>query len=546
MSQPLTKVLLRFECRNLPNLDNLSLSDGQVWAFILDRQTNQWILLGTTEIIRNNLNPVFSETLRLDYFFETVQSLKFIVVDIDKPVQSLVGHTDIFGEVIVNLSDIVGGRSQSCSRAIQSKRQFSGLLIVRAEEVKDMRTNVQMSISCSNLDKKDFLGKSDPYLEIMKSRNGEWALVHRTEVIKKNLNPIWEPFLLDLSSMVDNGNINTLLRFQVFDWDDDGKSDFIGDFQCTIEHIKNGQVSWELVNEKKRKGNKKYKNSGILSFNRFDLTRQYSFMDYLVGGTQMNLIVAIDYTASNGDPRSPNSLHYLNPNGSLNQYAQVISSVGNILLSYDSDGRVPTYGFGAKLPDGNVSHCFHVNGTNNPEVVGVNGILQSYYNSFSHGVTLFGPTNFAPIINVAAQIAANLHRNNQDLQSYLILLIITDGEITDLPETTREIVNASGLPMSIVIVGVGTHDFAQMNFLDGDGGKLRSGNRYAERDMVQFVPYSLYAHDPNQLAAATLAEIPKQFLQYMIKNNVVPRPPLTQQEITVIETQQITTIMTNQ
>jgi len=269
-------------------------------------------------------------------------------------------------------------------------------------------------------------------------------------------------------------------------------------------------------------------------------------MDYLVGGTQMNLIVAIDYTASNGDPRSPNSLHYLNPNGSLNQYAQVISSVGNILLSYDSDGRVPTYGFGAKLPDGNVSHCFHVNGTNFPEVVGVNGILQSYYNSFSHGVTLFGPTNFAPIINVAAQIAANLHRNNQDLQSYLILLIITDGEITDLPETTREIVNASGLPMSIVIVGVGTHDFAQMNFLDGDGGKLRSGNRYAERDMVQFVPYSLYAHDPNQLAAATLAEIPKQFLQYMIKNNVVPRPPLTQQEITVIETQQITTIMTNQ
>jgi hypothetical protein len=27
----------------------------------------------------------------------------------------------------------------------------------------------------------------------------------------------------------------------------------------------------------------------------------------------------------------------------------VISSVGNILLSYDSDGAVPTFGFGAKL-----------------------------------------------------------------------------------------------------------------------------------------------------------------------------------------------------
>lgn len=30
-------------------------------------------------------------------------------------------------------------------------------------------------------------------------------------------------------------------------------------------------------------------------------------------------------------------------------YESVISSVGSILLAYDSDGAVPTFGFGAKL-----------------------------------------------------------------------------------------------------------------------------------------------------------------------------------------------------
>ena len=46
---------------------------------------------------------------------------------------------------------------------------------------------------------------------------------------------------------------------------------------------------------------------------------------------------------------------------------------------------------------------------------------------------------------------------------YYVLLIITDGEITDMDETKRAIVSASNLPMSIIIVGVGENrDFSSM------------------------------------------------------------------------------------
>ena len=47
--------------------------------------------------------------------------------------------------------------------------------------------------------------------------------------------------------------------------------------------------------------------------------------------TQLNFIVAIDYTGSNGDPRDPNSLHYFNPQNPCNQYTNAIGSVGNIV-----------------------------------------------------------------------------------------------------------------------------------------------------------------------------------------------------------------------
>ena len=46
--------------------------------------------------------------------------------------------------------------------------------------------------------------------------------------------------------------------------------------------------------------------------------------------TQLNFIVAIDYTGSNGDPRDPKSLHYFDPG----QYSK---SLDNALSQSESD-----------------------------------------------------------------------------------------------------------------------------------------------------------------------------------------------------------------
>ena len=80
-------------------------------------------------------------------------------------------------------------------------------------------------------------------------------------------------------------------------------------------------------------------------------------------------------------------------------------------------------------------------------------------------------------------------------QSYYVLLIITDGVISDFPETLSAIVYTSTLPMSVIIVGVGVADFGAMNSLDGDDGVLRdaTGN-VARRDVVQFVPFRQFNH----------------------------------------------------
>ena len=106
---------------------------------------------------------------------------------------------------------------------------------------------------------------------------------------------------------------------------------------------------------------------------------------------------------------------------------------------------------------------------------------------------------------------------------YQVLLIITDGEITDMSNTIEAIIDASAKPLSIVIIGVGSADFQKMDDLDGDGGLLRSGSHTAQRDIVQFVPFRKAGRSAENLAAEVLAEIPGQLLEYMKKNGLQPR-----------------------
>lgn len=105
------------------------------------------------------------------------------------------------------------------------------------------------------------------------------------------------------------------------------------------------------------------------------------------------------------------------------------------------------------------------------------------------------------------------------------MLILTDGIINDMQKTIDQIVRGSTLPLSIIIVGVGNADFSSMDILDADDEPLYS-NRYKkfmESDIVQFVPFSEFKNDPRLLAKEVLEEIPRQFLYFMERNNIVPR-----------------------
>lgn len=61
-----------------------------------------------------------------------------------------------------------------------------------------------------------------------------------------------------------------------------------------------------------------------------NLVFNYSFLDYLNGGTQIALTIGIDFTASNGLPTRKGTLHYVGET-TLNSYEQAIRTCGDIV-----------------------------------------------------------------------------------------------------------------------------------------------------------------------------------------------------------------------
>ncbi|XP_072233197.1 copine-8 [Leuresthes tenuis] len=529
-SIPATKVEITVSCRNLLDRDTFSKSDPICVLYTQGMGNKEWREFGRTEVIDNTLNPDFVKKFILDYFFEERQNLRFDLYDVDSNSANLSKH-DFLGQAHCTLGEVVGSMGSRLEKplgGIPGKK--CGTIIVKAEELNNCRESVMMQFCGNKLDKKDFFGKSDPFLVFYRSNeDGTFTICHKTEVVKNTLNPVWQAFKIPVRALC-NGDYDRTIKVEVYDWDRDGSHDFIGEFSTCYRELSRGQSQfnvYEVINPKKKGKKKKYINSGTVTLLSFLVDIEVTFLDYIKGGTQINFTVAIDFTASNGNPAQPTSLHYMSPY-QLNAYGMALKAVGEIIQDYDSDKMFPALGFGAKLPpDGRVSHEFALNGNpQNPYCAGIDGVMEAYYQSLK-SVQLYGPTNFSPVINHVARYAASVKDGSQ----YFVLLIITDGVISDMAQTKESIVNASCLPMSIIIVGVGPAEFDAMVELDGDEIRISSRGRFAERDIVQFVPFRDYIDRTGnhvlsmaRLAKDVLAEIPDQFLSYMRTRGIKPSP----------------------
>jgi E3 ubiquitin-protein ligase RGLG len=253
--------------------------------------------------------------------------------------------------------------------------------------------------------------------------------------------------------------------------------------------------------------------SSKIIYDRFTTLPEIQHQLRLNGLESCDLIIGIDYTKSNLETGRNSfggrSLHTISI--IQNPYQYTIDIICRTLDRFDDDHLIPVFGFG-DLNSRNET-VFPLKNTNSFYCNGLPDVLTQYQH-ITPTLTLSGPTTFSPLIKTAVNIVKQTGR-------YHILLIITDGAVSNPDFDAETIIEASNYGLSIVCIGVGDGPFDTMHTFDD---KLHS----RKFDNFQFVELNKLNRENIDIAFAVsaLQEIPDQY-KYIKDNGLLKSFPRT-------------------
>ena len=466
-----------------------------------DKVSNNFQDLGTTEAIMGE-NIIFSKVFLLDYIFEKEQLLKLIITSPE----------DYSLEFTINttIARIMGSRNFNYKHDIIFSENGKFDLIIDAKNFKNSKEMVKIKTMLnfsSTINYKNVLKYYDTkemFFTVNNCIKGDIRGLYKSEEVKESNYLEFSEFNIPKDLLCENNSDVILIRLY-----DSNFMEFAEIKTDLQKMLNNCNIKVVEIKSKEIIGNMSIFAKQII---------KKTFVDYLGEGMQINLVIGIDFTASNEAPSRPNSLHYVSGN-EPNFYERAISSCGTIVSYYDYDKIFPVFGFGAQFMGSNVvNHCFNLNFSQDPNINGLDNVLDCYKSSV-YKLNFSGPTYFSPLIkNTINIVKYNLMQSQE--QIYYILMILSDGQINDMSQTCDALVEAANLPISVIIIGIGSADFTNMNILDGDEIPITSSaGEKIKRDIVQFVEFRRFEGDALKLSEEVLAEIPKQVEEYYMMKN---------------------------
>ncbi|KAI9549155.1 hypothetical protein GHT06_005470 [Daphnia sinensis] len=462
-----------------------------------------WQEYARTEILRDVLNPDFHNKIKIHYCFEEQQKLKFQMFDTDSCSHSLSKHTYL-GKVQCTLADIVTVQAYTADIMLNGVKR--GQLIITVMDVSHNREELELIFSASHLRKSGLsFSLPDPFLDILSSKK---TLMKRTTYLSSTKNPVWPAISVPFRVLRNNRGEYKQLTLQCYHYCKDGHHQLLGETEIHARQLLEAPASFPLK--------KSHSSKAVIELTTSKTKRVHSFLDYISSGTKLHFTFAIDFTDSNGDPHNPTSLHHIGRDPT--QYELAMRAIGDVIQGYTGE-MFSLLNFGARSAP--VSHELHVRG--------VEGVINAY-RSCLHSIQL-GQTGCLspPIEHVARSAKKHLEWRGLDCDDYFVLVILTCREIADTNQVAKAITEASELPMSVLIVGIGPTSFTSVTRIEEDIKKLSQNGRNAARDVVQYAQFNeiLEKYDVMaggfQLAKQLLADIPEQLVAYMKMKGILPK-----------------------
>ncbi|KAL4422477.1 hypothetical protein ABPG75_008674 [Micractinium tetrahymenae] len=237
---------LRIAARGLPRKDKLSKSDPLAVVYTsLATGTTEWKEAGRTDVVANTADPQFVRPVLVRYTAAAAQPMRIVLYDADRlgrPERLSLSSQDYIGEAEFALADVMAAPARSLELPLldlQAGRQLppTCVAVIKAEQLAlgDDRV-VRLALSGSGLAKKDLASQSDPFLRVLKLRQGtedDWVPVCKTEVRDNNPDPVWMPLEVDIRQLC-SAEEQRPLKLQVFDFKTSGSHVLIGETTTSL------------------------------------------------------------------------------------------------------------------------------------------------------------------------------------------------------------------------------------------------------------------------------------------------------------------------
>ena len=223
-------------------------------------------------------------------------------MDDKNDLQDLHKH-DFIGGAEFMLHDMMRAPAQTLKLTLtQTSGKKTGTAILQAEQLKE-RLSSNIAKIC--IEGTDIKGKGGLFYKLLRASDssGDFVPVYQSEAFKgTGGNYKWKPVKIGTATLFRD-NDQKPLQIELYEYNSSGNHKLLDKSGFNFASIIDGYQWVSSV--------------GTISFKNVEVQKRASFLDYLFGGCNIALTIAVDFTGSNRDPTDPNSLHYIDPRNLL-------------------------------------------------------------------------------------------------------------------------------------------------------------------------------------------------------------------------------------
>ena len=347
--------------------------------------------------------------------------------------------------------------------------------------------------------------------------------VWKSEVVFHDHKPAWGAASLSLLT-VCGGDLDEKLRVTFWESHKHIPDEFLGYAETSARDLVNTPVDGKRKPIRNRRkvffgAAQKLQQVGEMQILRASLKEQNTFLQYLNGGSELRLHIAVDCGAAIDHADGSAATHFMHGKW-MNNYQAVIEKIGCILESYSSNLPFSMKGYNATADVNQTENFFNMGS----DILGKDGLLKTYEKYLLRGNRFLRRSDKSILAPLVREIIFESIQATKTHRCYSVLFILTSGLVSDLQETVNALLRAAtDALLSVVFIGCEEYDLDGLKgYYSKEKVRRSTGGIRLSRDITTFVSFRECGGDPSRVTTEALKDLPEQIMQRFSQEGIHP------------------------